>query len=92
MATITAGKSVQVEADFIRDWANCLVAQLTRSSCHVDPTRDPEELAVAFFNALARRLPATHRRVLVSREFACPTQVVPSTLREERRFHGHTSR
>lgn len=61
-----------MEADFIRDWANYLVAQLTRSSCHVDPTRDPEELAVAFFNALAHRPPVTPRRVLVSREFACP--------------------
>jgi hypothetical protein len=71
---MTAEDTLQVEADFKKDWADYLVAQLTELGCHVDPTREFHELAIAFFNALARRIHPTPREVLISREFVCPTK------------------
>lgn len=61
-----------VEANFRRDWVEYLMAQLSELHCRVDPTRDAEEIAIAYFNALKRRVLAKSRSVARSSDLSCP--------------------
>jgi hypothetical protein len=67
--------AMTIEADFRQDWASYLLRELDRLGCRVDPTRDAEELAVAFFNALKRRIPPQPRQVLTRLRLR-PTRLV----------------
>jgi hypothetical protein len=61
--------------DFYSDWIEYLRNELIQMGYNVDSKATPEVIATQFLNVRHRLLPKIPRKVLVSREFHCPSHL-----------------
>jgi hypothetical protein len=58
------------------DWASALKHEIQLMGYIVDPKIDYKEIAITYFNLLKRRISSKARKILVSKEFICPPDLV----------------
>ena len=64
--------SSNIAADFLEDWKQFLLSQLTSLGHNVGSLSDVGEISQKFYNIIRRRIPNTPRKILISKEFLCP--------------------
>ncbi len=67
--------TVEFKMDFHSDWTAMLKSALQELGYVVDPNLDPSNISITYFNLQRRRISASPRKLFVSREFTCPTNL-----------------
>ncbi|TBR61525.1 hypothetical protein B4U84_12235 [Westiellopsis prolifica IICB1] len=60
--------------DFRSDWTEILRQKLIEAGYSVDSNQAPDAICIQYFNTLKRRIEPRSRKVLIAKEFKCPTE------------------
>ncbi|MGE6599890.1 hypothetical protein [Bacillus proteolyticus] len=63
----------EIKMDFYRDWISHLKKVLEQSG--YTPATDQEDISLQYFNLLRRRISAVPRKILIAKEFMCPSEL-----------------
>jgi len=87
-----------IKMDFYTDWIDYLKQCLQNLGYPVDTLSDPDQVSIAYFNAIKRRLPVKKRKLFKSKEFSCPDelegglQIFENKIRNGDDINPHLSR
>jgi hypothetical protein len=94
----TLSQPYDVKITLYEDWAGWLGDELKALGYNLDPNFSSQDVAMAYFNVMQRRIPAAPRRFELSSDFSCPPEVQAGFdwLREKSErgddLNGHASR
>lgn len=60
--------------DFRSDWTKILRQKLIEAGCSIDSKQDSDAVCIQYFNTLKRRIEPKPRKILIAKEFKCPTE------------------
>lgn len=63
----------EIKMDFYRDWIFHLREELTQAG--YNPAAELEKVSLQYFNLLQRLVPAVPRKILIAKEFTCPSEL-----------------